>query len=373
MAEAVRQISERLAARGHEVTVATGRHPQRGTASYNGVTIAEFSVSGNWAKGMHGEADFYRRFVSGGGFDLVVNFAAQQWSTDALLDHLDEIAAVKVMVPTGFSGLPWPEYQDYYERMPGWLGSYDRLVFLGHGCRDARFAEQHGLSHATIIPNGASAEEFMADAEGDLRQQLGVAPDQTLILSVGSHTGMKGHAEAIRIFARANLRKATLLIVGDGLDRPCGLECRRQQRRFHLDPRQLLAGKRHLLAELSRPQTVAAFKAADIFLFPSMIECSPIVLFECLAAKTPFLATAVGNVEEIVNWTSAGEVLPGSNDAAGLCHADIAGGARLLTSLCRDRDRRKTMAESGFAAWQERFTWEQISAQYEWLYQELKR
>ena len=72
MAEAVRQVSERLTDRGHDITVATGHHQQRGTALHNGVKIAEFRVSGNWAKGMSGNVDSYRQFVRGGGFDLLV-------------------------------------------------------------------------------------------------------------------------------------------------------------------------------------------------------------------------------------------------------------------------------------------------------------
>jgi glycosyltransferase involved in cell wall biosynthesis len=371
MAVAVRQVSERLVALGHDVTIATGQHPKRYIASQNGVNIAEFMVSGNWAKGMHGDVGAYREFVCSGDFDLVVNFAAQQWSTDALLDCLDRIPSALIMVPTGFSGLLWNEYRNYYECMPDWLRQYDRLVFLGRECRDSLFAEECGLSHGTIIPNGASAEEFMVDADGDIREQLGIGPDHTLILLVGSHTGMKGHAEAIRIFSESGLRMATLLIVGDGMSERCGLECLHRQRRFKFSPRQFLSGKRLLLAELTRQQTVAVFKAADIFLFPSMIECSPIVLFECLASKTPFLATDVGNVREIVGWTSAGGILPGIRDDEGLFHADIQGSAHSLTELWRDRERRDAMMEAGFSAWREKFTWDKIAGEYEQLYSSL--
>ena len=54
-----------------------------------------------------------------------------------------------------------------------------------------------------IIPNGASAEEFLSPDETDIRKDLKIPEDHFLILHVGSHTGLKGHAEAIRIFSRA--------------------------------------------------------------------------------------------------------------------------------------------------------------------------
>jgi glycosyltransferase involved in cell wall biosynthesis len=372
MAEAVRQVSERLVARGHDLTVATRVHPDRSTYRLNGVAIAEFDVSGNLAKGLCGEVDHYRDFVRRGNFQVVTNFAAQQWATDALFDDFAALSAAKVFVPTGFSGLYWNEYRDYYARMPGWLRQYDRLVVLGEACRDARFARDCGMDHLVVIPNGAAAEEFLPEATIDIRARLGIPTMHGLILHVGSHTGLKGHAEAIRMFARAGLHRATLLLVGDGLSTRCGIACRRLATRFRLDPRQVLRSKRLVLTELNRAETVAAFQAADLFLFPSMIECSPIVLFECLAARAPFLATDAGNTREILDWAPAGEILPGHHSDDGLVHAHVEEGATLLAQLYADRDRRATMAEKGFAAWQQRFTWEKVAEQYEHLYRDLR-
>lgn len=371
MAEAARQVSERLAARGHELTVATRVHPQRSTRRLNGVVIAEFDVSGNLAKGLHGEVDRYREFVCRGDFQVLTNFAAQQWATDALLDDLSALSAVKVFVPTGFSGLYWDEYRDYYARMPEWLGYYDRLVVLGETCRDTRFARDCGMDHLVIIPNGAAAEEFLPEASIDIRARLGIPARHGLILHVGSHTGLKGHVEAISMFAKAGLQRATLLMVGDGLSSRCGRDCRRRVTRFRMDPRQFLRGKCLVLAELSRAETVAAFQAADLFLFPSMIECSPIVLFECMASKTPFLATDVGNVGEILGWAHSGGILPGDSCSKGLIHSRVAEGAVHLERLYADRSRRAAMVESGFSAWQQRFTWEKVADQYEHLYRNL--
>jgi glycosyltransferase involved in cell wall biosynthesis len=70
-------------------------------------------------------------------------------------------------------------------------------------------------------------------------------------------------------------------------------------------------------AGFSRSDVIQAFHHADLFLFPSHIECSPIVLFEAMASKTPFLITDVGNAREILSWTNGGDILPTIKDLNG--------------------------------------------------------
>ena len=135
---------------------------------------------------------------------------------------------------------------------------------------------------------------------------------------------------------------------------------------FHLFPK-----KKYIITQLSREETVAAYKAADLFLFPSKIECSPIVLFEAMASKTAFLSTDVGNAKEIVEWSHGGEILPTFIDQEGFSCADINGSAKQLDNLYRQSEKRKLLAQQGFTSWQEKFSWEVISKRYETLYLEL--
>jgi len=116
---------------------------------------------------------------------------------------------------------------------------------------------------------------------------------------------------------------------------------------------------------------VAAYKEADIFLFPSNIECSPLVLFECMASGTPFLTTDVGNTAEIIEWSNGGMLLPTKKDKKGCSIANINGSVKILEYMCENEVKRREMGEAGFRAWRERFTWEKISFRYEQLYNEL--
>lgn len=368
MQEVVKQLSERLVAAGHDVTVATTKLPNRTATTLNGVHIKEFAISGNAVRGYTGPTEEYQEFLRKSTFDVITSFAAQQWATDLALPILPELKAKKVFVPTGFSGLYLPEYKEYFAQMPTWLGQYDMNVFLSDDYRDVNFAKEHHIANRMLIPNGAAADEFLHIPAGTIRQELGIPEDAYLILQVGSHTGVKGHAEAIEIFRKAAIKNAVLLIVANDLGGGCTRRCALKKQLFPLSLSNHLRHKQLKIVSLNRQQTVAAYQAADLFLFPSNIECSPLVLFECMASKTPYLTTNVGNAAEIINWSGSGELLPTRTDANGYSYADIPAATHLVESYWQHPKHGQTMAEKGFAAWKERFSWEHITKEYEKLY-----
>jgi glycosyltransferase involved in cell wall biosynthesis len=371
MQEVVKQISERLVKMGHSVTVSTSKHPARTNDIINGVKIEEFDITGNWVTGMHGDIQSYQDFLLKSNFDIITNFAAQQWATDIMLPLLNDIKAKKVFVPTGFSALRLPEYSEYFENMKAWMKQYDMNIFLSNTYQDIEFARKSDVKNLTIIPNGASELEFSREEIIDIRNDLGIPKDQFLILHVGSHTGIKGHAEAIEIFRRANLKDATFVIVGNVFSRFCFFSCKIKELLFRINPINHFKNKHLLVRSLARDQTVALYKASDLFLFPSNIECSPIVVFECMASGTPFLTTDVGNAKEIIDWSGAGVLLPTTKDLSGFSHADIEKSVKLLEDMCHNPKKRAAMQEAGFKKWQEQFSWEIIAKQYESVYLKL--
>jgi glycosyltransferase involved in cell wall biosynthesis len=370
MPEVVKQLSERLAALGHRVTVLTSPHPDRQADRMNGVEVREFALSGNAVDGITGEAAAYVKALREGSFDVITFFAAQQWATDAALPLLAELAARKVFVPTGFSALHDPRWAAYYAGMPGWMKQMDLNVVLSEGYQDVRFAKEHGVSNLQLIPNGASAEEFDAPLAGDFRAAHGIGPEQPLVLHLGSYTGIKGHREAIAMFLKADTGDAVLALVGNGNLKLKELFGRHWRFRL-LRGKARRSGKRVLFLELDREQTVSALKQADLFLFPSNVECSPIVLFEAMAAGVPFLGSEAGNTAEIAAWTQGGWTIPGKRDEQGCVHPDIAAGARMLCDLLRDGAKLKAAGAHGQRAWRERFTWQKIAEQYAAAYENL--
>lgn len=367
----VRQISERLVDMGHDVTVATSFHPDRDFGVLNGVSIAQFGVSGSQACGYSGDVDGYIRFLREFQCDVITSFGMQQWATDLAFQSSAEDGTIRTIVPTGFSGIKVPEYKDYYRDIPSILKGYDTCVLLSERTPDAQFIKRYTEAATVVISNGADEREFSIRPQIDLRSRLGIPPHHFLILSVGSHTGVKGHGEAIEIFDRANIRDATLLLVGNSSGDGCTRSCREAAEAFSVSGRRRKDNKILLLKTLTREEAVSAFWDSQLFLFTSNIECSPLVLFECMASGTPFLSTDVGNAREIVEQTGAGCILPTRIDRRGYGHARIGSSIKLLERIRDDVEVRSRMSEIGRDLWLRRFTWRHVAAEYAALYEGL--
>ncbi|MFA6569904.1 MAG: glycosyltransferase family 4 protein [Bacteroidota bacterium] len=373
MAEVCRQISERLVQAGHEVTVVTTKIHERKESELNGVKVRQFNVSGNYVRGMQGEIDEYISFIKSIDFDIVTFFAAQTWTTDLALPYLKEIKGKKVFVPTGFSGLHFPAYRKYYKQMIDRLKEFDNNIFLSNDYRDINYAKKNQVTNYIIIPNGADGTEFLSDSDINFRYLYKIPEDDFMILHVGSRTGFKGHTEALDIFRKAKIKNSTLVMIGNsasGLYSSLMKYFNFKLKRFNADKTNKANNKQILILNTSRSETVSAFKQADLFLFPSNIECSPLVLFESMAGKTPFLVTDVGNSKEIVEWTNGGIILP-TKKCFGLSRAKLSQSAKILENIFNNPELRKTMAALGFKAWSEKFTWEKIAKKYEELYSSL--
>jgi glycosyltransferase involved in cell wall biosynthesis len=442
--EVMRQIAERLAARGHYVTVATSRHPQRKSVAVNGVTVRSFKAGGNLVYGLSGQIGKYRQFVTTFDADAILIMAAQQWSFDALWPVLDDIKARKVFIPCGFSGLFEPYFAQYFKDLPAVLRKFDRLVFNAEKYRDIDFVRKLGLSNFTVLPNGISEADFEREADGQFRQKLKIPDDAFLFLTVGNPIEAKGHRQVVEAFSRLNTggqsavllsiagwaggvlgaaelcppgkptnrlvdnipglkklygrvqplgRKVVSSRLGGGV-RYAGFAARRiwqisqkegwggflrLLRRKLAQPNfglpltiETLAvkasaqpSKRVILTDLERQDLVQAYFAADLFVFASHIEYSPLVLFEAAAAGTPFLTVPVGNADEIVRWTGGGILCEAAKDERGYTRVDPETLAKAMSDCMKDRERLNRLGEVGRERWRGYFTWKVVASYYE--------
>jgi L-malate glycosyltransferase len=405
--EVMQQIAERLVQRGHKVTVATSWIPERTSWSHNGVEIQDFKVSGNLAHGMLGEIDRYRAFVTAFAADAILIKAAQQWTFDALWPVLDQIDGRKVFIPCGFAGLYDSAYAAYFAQMPDVMRKFDHLIFYAQAYRDIDFARSHGLDKASVLPNGASETEFDRAPDQHLRTRLNIGNDDFVFLTVGVPLLTKGHPQVAEAFAHLETggRPATLILNGNwfgssagasgrigGMQLPAadilsrcrqafaqagplgvgallwrGVESRRTMRRMRqwIARANALPGKRVLCTNLPRPDLVAAYMASDLFVFASIVEYSPLVLFEAAAAGTPFLSVPVGNAEEIASWTGGGVICPAMRDARGHTRVDPKVLAREMGRLLKDNEFRTRLGRAGKESWRRQFTWQAIVPRYE--------
>jgi glycosyltransferase involved in cell wall biosynthesis len=403
--EVIRQIGERLANRGHQVTVATTKLPMRDFDILNGVVIKEFDAKGNQVIGMTGEIEKYQEYVSGGDFDVVMIYASQQWTFDALCPVLDKIRFSKVFVPCGFSSLFEPGYAKYFQALPDVLKKFDHLVFHASKYRDIDFVRKYDIETFSVIPNGASEVEFNVSIDPMFRGRHKIPEQSFLFLTVGSFTGMKGHKELVNAFAKMKLpehQHATLILNGNevhgldnnwrrvfekliGLIKIHGLfyalnQVIEKMIGMGISPQsigesinQSQANKLVLVTDLPRKELTQAFMSADLFVFASNIEYSPLVLFEAAAAGTPFLTVNVGNAAEIAQWTGAGVMCPSVMDTKFYTKVDENVLAQAMTALMEQNDLLKNLGTAGKLNWLRSHTWEKITDQYELLFNHLKQ
>lgn len=120
-----------------------------------------------------------------------------------------------------------------------------------------------------------------------------------------------------------------------------------------------------LTTDFDRSELVQAYIAADLFVFASNIEYSPLVLYEAVAAGTPFLSVPVGNAEEIAAWTGAGIICPAEKDERGYTRASPPVLAAQMAKVIEDPEKLSALGKAGQDAWRERFTWAAITRRYE--------
>lgn len=402
--EVIRQLAERLVKRGHELTVATTKLPLRDFTSLNGVAIKEFNVTGNWVSGMTGDVEAYQNYVCNENFDVLMIYAAQQWTFDALWPVLDKCVSAKVFVPCGFSGLYEPGYAKYFEALSPILKKFDHLIFNATKYRDIDYAREHAIDRFSIFPNGASEEDFNTPLDPAFRSRHGIPKDSFVFLTVGSFTGLKGHLELAKAFAQMPLpagQHATLILNGNeiqrleqnfssvskkiiGLIRTNGIAyvirkitekltgTRSSPKSYVDDVNGSQSNKLALITDFPRTELTQAFFSADLFVFASNIEYSPLVLFETTAAGTPFLTVDVGNSAEIASWTGAGLMCPSTVDVKGYTQVDPQVLAQRMAMLLEQKDMLTELGTIGKKNWSEHFTWGKVTDRFEQLFCRLK-
>ena len=398
--EVMRQIAERLVKKGHDVTIATSKLDNRHFKVLNGVNIHEFNVFGNWVSGMSGEVEAYRKFLLTFDYDVLMIKAAQQWTFDATWEIIDSIKQPKVFIPCGFSSLYEKKYAKYYEKIPEVLKSFDHLIFYASKYRDIDFVREKGMSHFTVLSNGASEVEFSVPVDPEFRARQGIPVSSFVFLTVGSFTGVKGHFELVSAFQQLLIPQglhATLILNGNipstrkgliftkfcmllkahGLKytikhllalplKKLGIKASRKNPQAVAQIiNQHFTDRRVLVTDLPRTELVQAYMNANLFVFASNIEYSPLVLFESAAAGTPFLTVDVGNSLEILDWTGAGFSCESYRDDKNYTRVDITILAKAMGSLMADKTLILEKGKIGKERWIQHYTWDIISGHYE--------
>jgi glycosyltransferase involved in cell wall biosynthesis len=234
----------------------------------------------------------------------------------------------------------------------------DRVVGVGQAVRDALIRHE-GLpaERVGVIYNGVDTAHFGNEA-GDrdaIRREIGVGPDDFVVLLVARLDYLKDHATALRTLHRVAAQRPNvrLVLAGEGPERTA---IEQQIAELGLGGQVRLLGLRKDVARL--------LKATDLFLLTSISEGIPLTVIEAMAAGLPVLATRVGGLAELVEDGQTGFLAPARDDVT---LAD-----RLL-QLAADPDLRQQFGQHGKERAQALFTESLMHARYLDLYRTMHR
>ena len=230
-----------------------------------------------------------------------------------------------------------------------------RFVAVSEDVR-ARLERYEGLDAAQIrvIYNGvAPPAPPDAAARAALRRQLGIAPGDFVVGTVGRFDSIKNLPMLVRSLAAVMKQhpNARGLLVGDG---PEFARIRDLLGELGIADRVILTGYRDDARQLAQ--------CMDLFVLSSFSEGTSMALLEAMAAEVPVAVTAVGGNPEIVTANETGWVVP-SDDVAALTAA--------ILDAVRDGAQRQQRAQAGRRRFQERFLFTRMLDHYRDLYREL--
>jgi len=193
----------------------------------------------------------------------------------------------------------------------------------------------------TVIPNSVDIEEFRnvrRESANGKREELGILPQEKVILTVGRLDPPKGHR--FLFLAMGDILRAVpelkLLVVGDGPSRS-SLEA--LARDLGIAANVVFTGVRSDVREL--------LALAQVFVLPTLSEGMPVTLLESLASGVPAVASRIGPTEEVIEDGVSGLLVPPRSPQA-LADAVLV--------LLQNSERAKAMAERGRLLVDEKFS-----------------
>lgn len=224
----------------------------------------------------------------------------------------------------------------------------------------------------SVIHNGIDLSEYRAVENPSALKALGVDPTRPFVLFVGRITRQKGIIHLVRAIRNLNPGFQVVLCAG-APDTP----------EIAAEMQQAVAAAREHHGEIvwiekmvTRPEAIALYSAASVFVCPSIYEPFGIINLEAMACGTPVVASAVGGIKEVVVDGETGFLVPLKQMTESPFEAtepevfasDLAAKINLLMA---DPELAAKMGVAGRRRAEEFFGWDAIARKTERLYAKL--
>lgn len=217
----------------------------------------------------------------------------------------------------------------------------DALLYVGQANkryfqRYATGPRLHCSPHAIDNDRFARTDEALREDVRRWRSELGIHPDERVILFAGKFVEKKRPLDLVEAFAKAGIPHSVLLMLGNG-----PLEGKARQRAAALAPATgATAAPRILFAPFQNQQAMPrAYAAADVFVLPSSHhETWGLAVNEAMCQALPCIVSdKVGCAEDLITDGETGWTFPAGNIDA-LCQC--------IREALADDDRRKHMGQA---------------------------
>jgi len=230
------------------------------------------------------------------------------------------------------------------------LSSIKLNPFFLYSCRKA--TSIIGRTEETLrkIPRSSRSKAIKMIETGIQAENIHITPgifskkDMIQIISVGRLIPLKGFNLALKAFSKAAKENANmrLVIVGDGQEKGRLLKIGEEHNQNNV----LFTGR------IDREKVLGIMSESSIFLFPSLKEGGPWVLFEAMSIGLPIICLDIAGPRDIITDQCGIKIKPINPEQTINDLADA------IISLTSDSDLRKRMGEAGRKRVQEHYTWE---------------
>jgi glycogen synthase len=226
---------------------------------------------------------------------------------------------------------------------------------------------------ARVIHNGIDPDEYQPRYAPDTLVRLGVDPDVPFVLFVGRITRQKGILHLVRAVREFTPGVQVVLCAGAPDTPEIGAEMAALVAEVS---REAPVGMVWIPEMLPKPDVIALYTHAAVFVCPSVYEPFGIINLEAMACETPVVASAVGGIPEIVVPGETGLLVALDAEGGGSPEPrDPAAFSRALAdavnALMADPERRLAMGRAARERVLAHFSWRAIAEQTLGFYREL--
>ena len=178
-------------------------------------------------------------------------------------------------------------------------------VWIPQAAVEPTLREYGFKGHVEVVENGNdfyTPNDHIDEMRAEMRAELGVAPDETMLLFVGQHIWEKNIGFILDSLALIKDKPFNLFMVGTGY---AVREIRAKVKELQLQDKVTLLGNIHDRERLKRIDA-----AADLFLFPSLYDNAPLVVREAAAMHTPAMLIQNSTAAEIIDNDVNGFLTP---------------------------------------------------------------